>query len=848
MQPVTENFKSVVNAAVRNLEVVVKLIGKNETDYTNARIYSSKDMLLSLKIVDGQTTGGFGLGGTICPSLTAELHKTAVVAVGDKVKVELIVYNGGGNLTMASEFTVDNMRRKGDGTLLVVALGSMVKLSKNYVSELTYPTTQLAVLEEIAEQTGYELHPLITTELINNPVIQTAPVKGKAEDGSTLYYTRREMLGYAAAINGGAAFIDQYGRIALARHNDTGEAFTHERVLQETISDPFEISAVKWNSSGLSYALGDDYNENTVEFYNPLNYSARELIAHNLETDLIGFGYDGAIIKKQGCGYFEVGDIVRYTDIGGTVHKLLILGIVYEFVGGYFSETLYSLTNTAMQREYAGNEVVSNQIGGGQAMQETTTTLQPLTSYSVLSDTSVQCNGRRYDIETDSTGLISRITDDLGGVLVPENVAAPADLALHNAVLWAVAISKGLASPQPSGEYVYICTDYDAEKKLWTNQSGAPPLDLSAALVNSDGIHGNVWWTVPVIPNPLGQFTFYAVARAADFDNLTGNWMNVIANEGATPQYNLTVRHKKWSIGTDEDTGYHWGDTYATEWRVLAVRRNGAVGEFYVDDSLQHSLSYCHPQIGDVDENFQINGVDFKFRYIGIFNEYHDDATLKAKIAELQQTYYTELPAVNDWKLLQSSSSGSYKTSETLSGAIPHSDTGYAMLVVSTRYELSLSDDSWELLTQSAVTNEGVEGLAKQSFFVYIKPLSEFDGSDYSVTVSATRFIWASLSYFTDAAKISVAHTSALSAQSWVTPAKTEPTKRLYLVTVTHEVTPSLQSAVDGTNISYIARTNTTRALMAYDYKPDMMSPLNIDTADSTSGQDCRAVLVLDIE
>ena len=472
----------------------------------------------------------------------------------------------------------------------------------------------------------------------------------------------------------------------------------------------------------------------------------------------------------------------------------------------------------------------------------------PLTSYSILSDSSVQCNGRRYDIETDSTGLISRITDDLGGVLVPENVAAPADLALHNAVLWAVAISKGLASPQPSGEYVYICTDYDAEKKLWTNQSGAPPLDLSAALINSDGIHGNVWWTVPVIPNPLGQFTFYAVARAADFDNLTGNWMNVIANEGATPQYNLTVRHKKWSIGTDEDTGYHWGDTYATEWRVLAVRRNGAVGEFYVDDSLQHSLSYCHPQIGDVDENFQINGVDFKFRYIGIFNEYHDDATLKAKIAELQQTYYTELPAVNDWKLLQSSSSGSYKTSETLSGAIPHSETGYAMLVVSTRYELSLSDDSWELLTQSAVTNEGVAGLAKQSFFVYIKPLSEFDGSDYSVTVSATRFIWASLSYFTDAAKISVAHTSALSAQSWVTPAKTEPTKRLYLVTVTHEVTPSLQSAVDGTSISYIARTNTTRALMAYDYKPDMMSPLNIDTADSTSGQDCRAVLVLDIE
>ena len=494
MQPVTENFKSVVNAAVRNLEVVVKLIGKNETDYTNARIYSSKDMLLSLKIVDGQTTGSFGLGGTICPSLTAELHKTAVVAVGDKVKVELIVYNGGGNLTMASEFTVDNMRRKGDGTLLVVALGNMVKLSKNYVSQLTYPTTQLAVLEEIAEQTGYELHPLITTELINDPVIQTAPVKGKAEDGSPLYYTRREMLGYAAAINGGAAFIDQYGRIALARHNDTGEAFTHERVLQETISEPFEIAAVKWNSSGLSYALGDDYDENTVEFYNPLNYSARELIAHNLETDLIGFGYDGAIIKKQGCGYLEVGDIVHYTDIGGTVHKLLILGIVYEFVGGYFSETLYSLTSTATQREYAGNEVVSNQIGGGQATQETTTPLQPLTSYNAYSDTKIKCNDIWYTASRNSDGFITKISDDIGNSVNIECPAtSPDDIPLHNAIAWAVAMSRGLGSayalmPHRYGVQWYYDVNYLDGIDEWKNiVNPEAPLTLIGATQNSDG-------------------------------------------------------------------------------------------------------------------------------------------------------------------------------------------------------------------------------------------------------------------------------------------------------------------------------------------------------------------------
>lgn len=359
MQGVTDNFKAAVNAPTRNIDVVVKFAGKDESNFSNARVYSSKDLLLSLKIIDGQTTGGFGLGGTICPSLTAELHKTAAVNVGDKARAELIVYNGGGNLTIASEFTVDNIKRKADGSLSVTALGNMIKLAKNYVSELTYPATQLQVLEEIAAQSGYELHPQIKGEIINNPEIQSAPIKGTAEDGTTLYFTRREMLGYAAAINGGAAYISQYGYIGLARHNDTGETFTHEQVFQETITEPYTIASVKWNSTGISYSLGDDYDENTVEFYNPLNYAVREPIIHNLETDLIGFRYDGAIIKKQGCGYFEVGDIVHYVDISGTTHDLLILGIVYEFSNSYFTETLYSLANTATQREYAGNENIT---------------------------------------------------------------------------------------------------------------------------------------------------------------------------------------------------------------------------------------------------------------------------------------------------------------------------------------------------------------------------------------------------------------------------------------------------------------------------------------------------------
>jgi hypothetical protein len=327
------------------------------------------------------------------------------------------VYNGGGNLTIASEFTVDNIKRKADGTLSVTALGNMIKLAKNYVSELSYPTTQLAVLEEIAAQSGYELHPLITTELINNPQIQTAPIKGTAKDGTTIYYTRREMLGYAAAINGGAAFISQYGYIGLARHNDTGETFTHNQVFQETIAEPYSVSSVRWNSTGISYSLGDDYDENTIEFYNPLVYNARELIAHNLETDLIGFRYDGAIIKKQGCGYFEVGDIVHYADIKGTTHDLFILGIVYEFANSYFTETLYSLSSTTTQRDYAGNENITNDFqpdktGGGAY---TTAIKFRDNGFDLAFMQGEQRHTNAFTVEEDSAGNITKIINTTSG-------------------------------------------------------------------------------------------------------------------------------------------------------------------------------------------------------------------------------------------------------------------------------------------------------------------------------------------------------------------------------------------------------------------------------------------------
>ena len=71
-----------------------------------------------------------------------------------------------------------------------------------------------------------------------------------------------------------------------------------------------------------------------------------------------------------------------------------------------------------------------------------------LTEYQYLTDTSVKFNGTTYTVEKDAeTGLISKISDSNGNSFEPTINSGIADVSLHNAVFWAVAMSRGLSSP-----------------------------------------------------------------------------------------------------------------------------------------------------------------------------------------------------------------------------------------------------------------------------------------------------------------------------------------------------------------------------------------------------------------
>lgn len=656
MLAVSDQFKAAVNAVTRNLDVIIRVKAASDADYANARIYSSQNLLLSLKIVDGQTTGGFSLGGTICPSLTAELHQTANVVVGDKIKAELVVYNGGGNLTMASEFTVDNIKRKSDGSLSVTALGDMITLAKNYISELSYPATQLDVLQEISEQTGFPLHPLITHTLINNPGIAKAPIKGKTESGETLYYTRREMLGFAAAINGGAAYIDQYGRIDIARHNDTGETFTHEQVFNESITEPFTVEAVKWSSSGFSYSLGDDYNENTIEFYNPLDYSDKDAIADTLEDDLIGFSYDGVTVKKQGCGYYQVGDIVHYTDISGNSHKLLVLGIVYEFNDGYFTETLHSLTSTETQRQFSGEGKLSNEASKVTG----TTSSNLLASYEYVSDNAIKYNGMTYTVsKDDTTGLITKISDSEGAEFSPTVSGTITDVAFHNAVLTAVALLCGLPSEEEKfitanmySIYDETTLDFDADSQtgIWHNSlSEGYDITLTGGELRYTYWYSRIGEGIVNIPEPDTIYCVYEHGNLSGVYNyssvISKNMTNTDANHGfdiiLSPGYDICLGCRGEVINSEINSN--------NVTHVICIARSGSNAKLYIDGVLYGSgTAYKGSYNNEYGLNRSIRGgsvadqpTEGTYKFVGFGGE-QSEAVIVANSKYLMKQYGVE--------------------------------------------------------------------------------------------------------------------------------------------------------------------------------------------------------------
>lgn len=200
----------------------------------------------------------------------------------------------------------------------------------------------------------------------------------------------------------------------------------------------------------------------------PASWDRREEYVSLSVTDPYNEDYINAAVKKERADKFaetdsltaDAGDPLEYRvryDLGDIVtvydrDKKLQLNTPISAVKVERSATEYTVKLTFGESKpklldsYAKrNQLVSRSQRDFPAVNIEHTAA--LTTYSQPTDDTAICNGITYTVEKDSaTGLITRITDDLGGELAPELSATLTDVTSANTLLWAVAMARGLRS------------------------------------------------------------------------------------------------------------------------------------------------------------------------------------------------------------------------------------------------------------------------------------------------------------------------------------------------------------------------------------------------------------------
>ena len=300
------------------------------------------------------------------------------------------------------------------------------------------------------------------------------------------------MLSYLASAMGGNFFFDAGGHLQLTRFATVEDSFAAANSIEADISDDsYSVNGIVWTLGGVTYSRNDEDTDGIMEFENPLTFYPKEPVQHAIEERVTGLNYHEATIRRQGCGWFELGDIATAYRADGTSAPVLITGLNYSIADGGFAEKIYSSARSSSQDNYTTGDIVGQSVpqSVGGAVQSSSGTGGVLTEYQYLTDTSVKFNGTTYTIEKDvTTGLISKISDSYNHEFKPSISPGITDVALHNAVFWALAMCRGLGEiPQK--------TLFDGTGGAWSYSGGLTGFRRIAGNQPYSGIDSEAYYT-----------------------------------------------------------------------------------------------------------------------------------------------------------------------------------------------------------------------------------------------------------------------------------------------------------------------------------------------------------------
>lgn len=291
------------------------------------------------------------IGNTCSSSVTFSIFKPQITLENKDITIfEGVKGNNGIEYVQIGIFTVTKEESNGEYTKYT-AYDKMYKAEKGYFSELTYPSTDKAILEEICTKLGIQLATSITTP-------HTIPEKPQG-------YTMREMIGYMATLQGGNAAINSDGNLEIKWYKDSGYVLDGHQYYQQgvtfTTSKDFTIRKLTCNNTKSgdkeTSTITSGSGATGLSFANPFMTQA---ILDEVYKKIGGFQFRPLTVKFLGDWRLEVGDIITVNK-GGVDYKVPIMQITHECDGGLM-DTVASIGQSDTENSNIASGPITKQM------------------------------------------------------------------------------------------------------------------------------------------------------------------------------------------------------------------------------------------------------------------------------------------------------------------------------------------------------------------------------------------------------------------------------------------------------------------------------------------------------
>lgn len=341
---------------MKNLSTAMtEIVSGNSTRYYSKYVVAGKEHTEALNNFKYQNiinpNNEITIGNTCASSVTFSVYmptvslenKEITVFEGVKVGTEIKYIKLG-------IFTVTKQTSDGEYTSYE-AYDRMYKADMPYFSDMTFPSTDKAILNEICSKLGISLATNIATE---------HTVSDKPEG-----YTYREVIGYMAMLQGCNAVINSAGNLEIKWYADSGYVLDGHKYYQQgvtfTTSKNFVIQKLTCNNTKGSSTEQSEITAGDgatgLSFANP--FMTQEIL-NEVYKKIGGFTFRPLTVKFVGDYRLEVGDIITVNK-GGVDYKVPIMQITHECDGGLIS-TVTSIGQSDTENSNIASGPVTKQM------------------------------------------------------------------------------------------------------------------------------------------------------------------------------------------------------------------------------------------------------------------------------------------------------------------------------------------------------------------------------------------------------------------------------------------------------------------------------------------------------